>query len=66
MIGMVIFDYAPRFGEAARELAAWLTDGRLISREDVVEGGVHSFPDALLKLFAGENMGKLVLRVGTD
>jgi NADPH-dependent curcumin reductase CurA len=66
MIGMVIFDYAPRFGEAARELAAWLADGRLISREDVVEGGVHSFPDALLKLFAGENMGKLVLRVGTD
>jgi NADPH-dependent curcumin reductase len=66
MTGMVIFDYAPRFAEAARELGAWLADGRLISREDIVEGGVEAFPDALLKLFAGENIGKLVLRVGSD
>jgi hypothetical protein len=63
MTGMVVFDYAPRYGEAARELGAWLADGSLISREDVVEGGVHAFPEALLKLFAGENIGKLVLDV---
>jgi NADPH-dependent curcumin reductase len=63
MTGMVVFDYAPRFREAAGELAAWLADGRLISREHVLEGGVHTFPDALLKLFAGENIGKLVLQV---
>jgi NADPH-dependent curcumin reductase CurA len=66
MTGMVIFDYAPRFGEAARELGAWLADGRLISREDILDGGVEAFPEALLKLFAGENIGKLVLRVGSD
>jgi NADPH-dependent curcumin reductase CurA len=64
MTGMVVFDYAPRFPEAARELAGWMVDGSLISREHVVEGGVRAFPDALLKLFAGENTGKLVLRVG--
>ncbi len=63
MTGMVVFDYAPRYGHAASELAAWMADGRLISREDVVEGGVQAFPDALLKLFAGENIGKLVLHV---
>jgi NADPH-dependent curcumin reductase CurA len=66
MTGMVIFDYASRYGEATSEIAAWLADGRLISREDVLEGGVQTFPDALLKLFAGENTGKLVLRVGPD
>ncbi|MCW3029563.1 MAG: putative NADP-dependent oxidoreductase [Solirubrobacterales bacterium] len=65
MTGMVIFDYAPRYGEAASEIAGWLADGRLISRVDVLEGGVKSFPDALLKLFAGENTGKLVLQVGS-
>jgi hypothetical protein len=64
MTGMVIFDYFPRFPEAGRELARWLHDGELISREDVVEGGVRAFPAALLKLFAGENTGKLVLHVG--
>ena len=56
MIGMVVFDYAPRFGEAAAEIAGWMREGRLISREHIVEGGVDAFPDALLKLFAGENM----------
>jgi hypothetical protein len=66
MIGMVVFDYAARYGEAAAEIAGWMREGRLISREDVVEGGVSAFPDALLKLFAGENIGKLVLRVGAD
>jgi len=66
MTGMVVFDYAPRFAQAAAEIAGWMREGRLISREDVLEGGVSAFPDALLKLFAGENIGKLVLRVGSD
>jgi NADPH-dependent curcumin reductase CurA len=66
MTGMVVFDYAPRYAQAASELAAWMADGRLISREDVLEGGVQTFPDALLKLFAGENIGKLVLHVGSE
>jgi NADPH-dependent curcumin reductase len=63
MIGMVVFDYAPRFGEAAAEIAGWMQAGRLISREDVVDGGVSAFPETLLKLFNGENVGKLVLRI---
>jgi NADPH-dependent curcumin reductase CurA len=65
MTGMVIFDYAARYAEAASEIAKWMADGRLISREDIVEGGVDTFPEALLKLFAGENIGKLVLHVGS-
>ena len=66
MTGMVVFDYAARFGQAASEIAGWMREGRLISREDIVEGGVEAFPAALLKLFAGENIGKLVLRLGVD
>jgi NADPH-dependent curcumin reductase CurA len=63
MIGMVVFDYADRYAQATAELAGWLRDGKLISREHIVPGGVRAFPDALLKLFAGENIGKLVLAV---
>jgi NADPH-dependent curcumin reductase CurA len=63
MTGMLVFDYADRYAEATAELAGWLRDGRLVSREDVVEGGVGAFPEALLKLFRGENIGKLVLAV---
>lgn len=63
MEGMVVFDYADRYPVAVAELAGYLRDGRLRSREDVVQGGVAAFPQALLKLFNGENFGKLVLQV---
>ena len=61
MTGMVVFDYADRYGEAAREMAQWIAAGKLVAKEDVVAGGVDAFPGTLLKLFRGENFGKLVL-----
>jgi len=64
MTGMVVFDHAAGFGKAAAEIAGWMSEGRLISREHVLDGGVSAFPEALMKLFTGENIGKLVLRVG--
>jgi NADPH-dependent curcumin reductase CurA len=48
------------------ELAQYLRDGRLKSKEDVVSGGIEVFPQTLLKLFSGENFGKLVLEVAKD
>jgi NADPH-dependent curcumin reductase len=66
MTGMVVFDYAAQYGQAAAEIAGWLRDGRLIAREHIVDGGLNAFHETLLKLFAGENIGKLALRVGSD
>ena len=62
MTGMVVFDYVKRYGDAAQDLATWMAEGKLASQEHVVEG-LETFPDALLKLFSGENFGKLVLKV---
>lgn len=62
MQGMVVFDYADRYPLAIAEISAYLKDGRMKSREDVVEG-LETFPEALTKLFTGENFGKLVLKV---
>ncbi len=61
MEGMVVFDYADRYPLAVAELAGYLKDGRMKSREDVATGGVDAFPATLNKLFSGENFGKLVL-----
>ena len=61
MEGMVVFDYADRYHLAVAEMAGYLKDGRMKSREDVVGGGVAAFPATLNKLFSGENFGKLVL-----
>jgi NADPH-dependent curcumin reductase CurA len=66
MEGMVVFDYADRFPIAVAEMAGYLRDGRMKSKEDVVRGGVAAFPDTLNKLFNGENFGKLVLHVADE
>lgn len=63
MEGFLVGDYLPRWGETGKELAGWLAEGRLHSREDVVDGTVDDFPEVFLKLFRGENTGKLVLRL---
>ena len=63
MTGMVIFDYADQFPEALEALAAWRAEGSLRTIEDVATGGVAAFPDTLLRLFRGQNTGKLVLQV---
>jgi NADPH-dependent curcumin reductase CurA len=43
-------------------MAAWMAAGKLKSREHIVEG-LEIFPETLLKLFKGENTGKLILKV---
>ncbi len=63
MEGMVVFDYADRYPQAIAELAGYLKDGRMKSKEDIAKGGVQAFPDTLTKLFTGENFGKLVLEI---
>jgi NADPH-dependent curcumin reductase CurA len=62
MEGFVVFDYADRYAEAAREMAGWMAEGKLVGREDVVPG-IETFPETLLKLFRGENTGKLIIEV---
>jgi NADPH-dependent curcumin reductase CurA len=62
MEGMVVFDYAPRYGEGVATLAGWMRERSVKSVEYVTEG-FERFPEALLMLFEGKNLGKLVLKV---
>jgi len=66
MEGIVVFDYADRYHLAIAEMAGYLKDGRMKSKEDVVTGGVAAFPDTLGKLFSGANFGKLVLKLADE
>jgi NADPH-dependent curcumin reductase CurA len=65
MKGMLVFDYADRYAQAAREMAGWMAAGKIKSHEDIVEG-LETFPDTFLKLFRGDNLGKLILKVAAD
>ena len=61
MEGIVVFDNAANYGRAAREMAGWIQQGKLHAPKVQVEHGLENFLPALLKLFSGENFGKLVL-----
>jgi NADPH-dependent curcumin reductase CurA len=65
MEGFVVIDYADRYPEGMSALAGWTTTGKLKAREDIVDG-LETFPETLLKLFSGENFGKLILKVADE
>jgi hypothetical protein len=65
MQGYIITDHFDRFGEFAREAAEWVRDGRLQYRETIVDG-IENAPRAFLGLFSGENIGKMLVKVGPD
>lgn len=62
MEGFVVMDHVAGFAAAGQEMAGWMAQGKLKSKEDIVEG-LETFPETLMKLFNGENFGKLVLKV---
>jgi len=63
--GYIISDHFDRFGEFARQASEWLRDGRLHYRETVVEG-IENAPRAFIGLLSGDNIGKMLVKVGPD
>lgn len=62
MEGFVVLDHVANFASAGKEIAGWLAQGKINSKEHIVEG-LETFPETLQMLFKGENTGKLVLKV---
>ncbi|MEN0004100.1 MAG: NADP-dependent oxidoreductase [Bacteroidota bacterium] len=62
MQGFVVFDYAKDYQKAALEMGQWIQQGKLKTRETVIEG-IDNFYDAFQRLFSGEKLGKLVLKI---
>jgi NADPH-dependent curcumin reductase CurA len=62
MQGFLVLDHMHRAGEAVAVLSKWLRDGRLRYAEDIVDG-LENAPAALVRLLAGKNRGKMLVRV---
>ena len=60
--GLLVGDFSNRFAVATEQLSEWVAEGTLQHRETVVEG-LSNAPEAFLGLFAGDNIGKQVVRV---
>jgi len=62
MVGFTGLDYPARVPEAIEALSRWQRDGTLVHKEDVAYG-LENAPQALLRLFSGENFGKQLVKV---
>jgi len=60
--GFIVSDHYHRNAAFRAEMSQWLREGKVGTREDVVEGLQHA-PNALAGLLAGSNFGKLVIRL---
>jgi len=62
MEGFNTLDHWEHFGEAAAQLTEWVASGKLKHREHILDG-LDATPEALIRLFTGDHLGKLVVRV---
>ena len=62
MEGFVVMDFYNRRAEAQAALTRWLDEGKLEAPVDIVDG-FEKMPSALAGMFAGQNRGKLMVRV---
>jgi NADPH-dependent curcumin reductase CurA len=63
--GFIILDHLDRFPAFAAEVGPWVRDGKLRYRETIVDG-IDAAPRAFAGLFRGDNVGKMLVRVGPD
>ncbi|MEM9921710.1 MAG: NADP-dependent oxidoreductase [Bacteroidota bacterium] len=62
MEGFIVMDFAKDYRKAAMEMGQWMAAGKLKSKEDIYEG-IENFRETFLRLFSGDKMGKLVLKL---
>jgi NADPH-dependent curcumin reductase CurA len=62
MQGFLTTDFAARYEEAIASLAGWIREGKLKYREDILQG-IEAAPASIAKLYAGENNGKLIIKL---
>lgn len=65
MEGFLVFQFTARHDAARQRMAAWIREGKLKYREDVVDG-IQNAPRAFIGMMRGENFGKLLVKVADD
>ena len=60
--GFIIFDHYQRVPAFQKDMRAWLQEGRVKYREQLIKG-LENAPGGLIGLLQGENFGKLVVQV---
>lgn len=63
--GFIVTDHLGTFPAFLADMRRWITEGRMVWQETVLEG-IESAPRAFLGLFSGANAGKMLVRLAPD
>lgn len=61
--GFIVSNHFHMMPGFVQEMAKWIADGE-VRWEQTVDEGIEQAPDAFLKLFAGQNVGKMLVKLG--
>ncbi len=62
--GFLVSDFTERYDEGLRALAQWLSEGKIVYREDIADG-LEKAPEAFIGMLQGRNRGKQLVRIST-
>jgi NADPH-dependent curcumin reductase CurA len=62
MRGFLVFDFMDRAMDAITDLGTWAAEGKIKNQVDIIER-LENAPDALRRLFTGENLGKQLVKI---
>jgi NADPH-dependent curcumin reductase CurA len=60
--GFIVSTYFDQMPAFVKDMAGWIGAGKVTWKE-TVEHGIDKAPDAFLKLFKGENLGKMLVKL---
>jgi NADPH-dependent curcumin reductase CurA len=63
--GFIVGDHADRYPAFFAEVGPWFRGGKIAYRETILDG-LEQVPSAFAGLFRGDNLGKMLVRVGPD
>ena len=63
--GFIVSDHGERRGDFVRDMTRWLEQGDVVDRETVVDG-LERAPEAFAGLFSGQNVGKMLVKIGEE
>ncbi|GGY38535.1 MDR family NADP-dependent oxidoreductase [Parvularcula lutaonensis] len=65
LMGLVVYDFYPRWDEFIAEASAWIREGRLRFQEDRANG-LDALPSHFERLMNGENQGKALVQIAPE
>jgi len=61
--GFIVSDHYDQLPQFHKEMVEWITEGQINWKETIIDD-IENTPKAFIGLFTGENLGKMLVRVG--